>query len=279
MSSLEFNIQKLREGPMKKTFEALEKSFEEFSIDYYLIGAFARDMWLNHIDILPDRRTTRDIDFSLFINHYNDFKLLKQHLHDFYGFQLEDEPYRITSPDQIIVDLLPYGGIEEERLVNLEGKYPIKFSVFGNLEVLNHAKVINSGDSKFKICTLPGLCILKLISGHEKPDRYQKDINDFYYILVNYFDIANDTLFDEYHEDLINDDFEPKIAAARMLGRQILKILSESESLNNRIIALLTKLRGSFTYEEIHDMYKQNQNDQLLEKMKLVSEVLREIQE
>lgn len=45
MSNLRVNFEAARQGPFREVFEALEASFQEFGLDFYIIGAFARDVW------------------------------------------------------------------------------------------------------------------------------------------------------------------------------------------------------------------------------------------
>lgn len=87
------------------------------------------------------------------------------------------------------------------------------------------AQFITLDGSEFKVCTLAGLCILKLIAGNERAERYEKDMGDFYYILENYMEIVGETLFEAAYEGLIDEDFKPQIAAAKILARQMLPIL------------------------------------------------------
>lgn len=88
--------------------------------------------------------------------------------------------------------------------------------------------------------------MLKLIAFHEKPDRRAKDLEDFYFLLENYGEIAGDQLFDgvEY-EDLIEDDFELTFASARLLGRQIKNITLDSPELSTKLNQILvSRLKG-----------------------------------
>jgi len=54
-----------------------------------------------------------------------------------------------------------------------------------------------------------------------------KDLEDVYFILRHYFEIAGNALYDQPYDDLLTDDFEPNIAAARMLGQQMAEVLRE----------------------------------------------------
>jgi predicted nucleotidyltransferase len=277
MDYLKINFEAMRFGPMRPTFDALERTFRKFNIDFYLIGAFARDLWLNHLEVLPERRTTLDVDFCVYIKSQQDFHALKLYLSQEEKFIADDEPYRMHAPDQTIIDLIPFGGIEQGHSVYLDGNPPMELSVFGNLQVLEHAEEIYLNDQTFKVCTLPGLCILKLIASHEKPERLEKDLGDFYYILDNYFEIAADTLYNGNHDDLIDNDFDPHVAAAKVLGRQLLPILKESSALATLFKRILNKLLGRFNAGEIDEMYVYEPNDLQIKRMKLISSLLGEI--
>jgi predicted nucleotidyltransferase len=47
---------------------ALERGFSRLNIDFYLVGAVARDVWMSGIHKIAPRRTTGDIDFAVLIN-------------------------------------------------------------------------------------------------------------------------------------------------------------------------------------------------------------------
>lgn len=277
MDYLKINFDQMRFGVMKTAFESLERGFKKFGIDFYLIGAFARDMWMNHLEDLPERRTTYDVDFSIYVKSLEEFINLKKYLVESEGYILDEEPYRLYSADGTMIDLIPFGGLEKKRLVYLEGNPPMALSVFGNMEVYEHAQAVQVNGHDFKVCTLPGLCILKLISGHEKADRIEKDMGDFYYILENYFDIAGEAFYDGEYDDLIDEEFVPLLSAAKMLGRQMKGIVKDSEELNVKIQELLTKLMEKFDFEEIDQMYQIQTEDEHIRRLKLVSILFDEI--
>lgn len=277
MDYLRINFEEMRFGAMKETFESLERAFRKFDVDFYLIGAFARDMWMNHLEDLPIRRTTNDVDFSVYVHNYQDFANLKQYLVDIEEFTRDDEPYRLFSKSGTMIDLIPFGGIEQNNQVYLDGTPPMALSVFGNQEVFNHAQSLEIEGNSFKICTLPGLCILKLISGHEKADRVEKDMGDFYYILENYFEIAGDTIYEDEFEDLIDEEFDPLISSIKMLGRQMKPILTDSGILGEKIMNILDKLKEKFNDREIEQMYIADPKDRKIQRFKLVSTLSREL--
>ena len=64
MSFLQKNFERLKNEGLKETFEVLELAFKKYGIDYYLIGARARDLWTDHI-ALGEKRTSEDVDFCV----------------------------------------------------------------------------------------------------------------------------------------------------------------------------------------------------------------------
>lgn len=59
-------------------FNALERSLRKFDIDFYLIGAQARDEWISHIGII--NRLTKDIDYCLLVGDRETWDKLNEYL-------------------------------------------------------------------------------------------------------------------------------------------------------------------------------------------------------
>lgn len=56
---------------------ALQRGFDHCGIDFYIVGAVARDIWLTQIYDEPDRRTTKDLDLAVFINDTTEYEALQ----------------------------------------------------------------------------------------------------------------------------------------------------------------------------------------------------------
>ena len=201
-----------------------------------------------------DKRTTRDIDYCVYVKDHAAWKQLLAFLINEESFiQDSKAPYRFDLGG--VMDLIPFGGIEQNGEVVLEN--PItELSVYGCREVTEEAMVI---EGTFKVATLPGLCIMKLVAFDEKPDQRAKDLDDFLFILENYGEIAGEQLFEDSYEDLIEGDFELQVAAARMLGRHMAIILNKNIALKQRVISILQQRLQGFTQEEINQLYKCSQ--------------------
>ena len=274
---LKTNWNKLRRGALNEALEKLEQAFIAHDIDFYLVGAFARDVWISHLEHLPVRRKTLDVDFAIYIRNHADFADLKQYLVHVHGFIANKEPYRLTTGDGFMFDLIPFGGIEQNEEVFLEGNPPVELSVLGTKEVTREAVIVKN---KFKVVTLPGLCILKLIAYSQKPDGRAKDLQDFYYLLENYFDIAGETLYEGKYLDLLEDDYVTEYAAARMMGRQMSAIIQDNPVLVTMIQSTLQSKISRFTNMEIDQMIEMNgKKDPQVLRLKLISEVLKGLHE
>jgi len=56
-------------------------------VDFFLIGAVAKDLWMTAINGIAPNRITRDIDFAVLVNDNGTYQSLKQYLIEHEGFQ------------------------------------------------------------------------------------------------------------------------------------------------------------------------------------------------
>jgi predicted nucleotidyltransferase len=266
------NFHKVKEV-YKGIFDALERALIKFEIDYYLIGAQSRDVWTNHLDL--DKRTTRDIDYCVYVKDPATWNMLTEYLIKEEGFKRDEkEPYRFYFGE--IVDLIPFGGIEENGEAILTNP-TTELSVYGCKEVTEEAVLI---EGTFKVVTLAGLCVMKLIAYNEKPGSRAKDIDDFFFLVKNYHEIAGEELFDGNYDDLLEGDFEMQIASARMLGRHMTAILKKNKTLKEKIVDILNSQLSGFGENDINQMYEvRENNDESVLKFKLVLETIKGIKD
>lgn len=222
----------------KVVFLILDSVCNELGIEYYLIGAQARNFHLLESGIEPSRGT-KDIDFAVMLPEMESYDKMKNLLKS-KGFREVKEPYRlIHDQSNTVIDLLPFGEIEEEGTVKFTDRIT-ELSVIGMKEVNEHTIAVDFEEITIKVSPLEGIVILKLISYSEKPER-RKDLDDISEILTNYFDI-NDTRFYEEHMDVL-DELQDEdfiiLAGARLMGRDMKKILSVSEKLSKQIETII----------------------------------------
>lgn len=244
MNSYRINFEQLRQQPqISGMLSALERGFSKFGIDFYLVGAVARDIWMMGINKMPATRTTGDIDFAILINDKGVYEALKGYLTEQENFQpVHDNAFVLIWKDKTQVDLLPFGDIEnEDGSVTVEGTGFTTVHVPGFNEVYEEGLpvVVLEEAHTFKFCTLPGIVILKLIAWHDRPENRRDDIKDISDILHHFFDMHNEEIW-ENHSDLFDgEDEDLKHIAARVMGREMNKIARRNNKLYERIADIL----------------------------------------
>lgn len=169
MSTYKINYEQLRQQPeITEMLSALQRGLELFGIDFYLVGAVARDVWMSGINKIAPRRTTGDIDFAVLINYKGTYIALKEHLINTEGFHsYKGNSFVLIWKDKTEVDLLPFGAIkEEDGKVTTSGLGLTNISLQGFKEVYEEGlpELELEGKHQFKFCTLPGIVLLKMIA-------------------------------------------------------------------------------------------------------------------
>jgi len=183
-----------------------------------------------------------DIDFALMLPDMNIYeKLLNSLLNK--GFRKAAEPYRIIhDATNTVVDLLPFGKVEETGTVKFTDR-KTELSVVGMKEVLTKPTAMKlDKETTVQVTPLEGLIILKLVSFDEKPER-TKDLDDIYDILVNYFEINGERFYEilpAIMEELSEENFQLE-AGAWLAGYDIGSLLKKYEGLKNYILQILQK--------------------------------------
>ena len=195
------------EGNYKEILEALERGFSKFGIDFYLVGATARDVWMRGVHEVPPKRATSDIDFGIMIKDSYIFDELKNYLIEVEGFtSYKENAFVLIWKDKTQIDLIPFGELEQEGVATVNGTGFTSMNVEGFKEVFEQAsEEIQTEDQHFKVCTLAGIVILKLIAWDDRPEMRGDDIDDIAEIIKNYFHFNSDAIW-EHHIDLFTDD-------------------------------------------------------------------------
>lgn len=244
MKSYKINFNQLRQqGEIAEMLAALERGLVLFGIDFYLVGAVARDVWMSGINKLEPRRTTADIDFAVLINEKGTYEALKEYLIKNEGFHSSREnQFVLIWKDKSQVDLLPFGNIEDEDgTVTIDGLGLTSINLQGFAEVFEEGlpEIDLEGKQQFKVCTLPGIVLLKMIAWNDRPEIRRDDIKDISDILNHFFDMHDNEIWENHHDLFQDENPDLKLIAARVMGREMKKITNRSDELYNRIEGIL----------------------------------------
>lgn len=246
MSTYKIDYSQIRLDPqIGEMLDAIGNALNFFGIDYYLIGAVARDVWMSGIHRKLARKTTNDIDFAVLINDKGLYEKLKQHLISNADFvPSQENAFVLIWKDKTQVDLLPFGAIEDEnRKVTVIG------TGFTTVDVPGFSEVYDEGLPQmqlaerhhFKCCTLPGIVLLKLIAWEDRPEIRRDDILDISDILHHFFDMYDEEIWSNHSDLFDTEDVQLKWIAARVMGREMKKIAKRNFHLYNRILNILDR--------------------------------------
>ena len=254
MSYLVTDFNKIRqEKSILKILEALERGFVKFGIDYYLVGALAREVWMRGLKDITPRRATSDIDFGVMIKDSEHFVELKDYLISKEGFTgYKENAFVLIATDHRHIDILPFGEIEKEGKVTVKGTGMTTLYVDGMKEVFEEGVPQVNFEEKitFKVCSLPGIVLLKLIAYDDRPEITRDDLIDIADILLHFFNIYDELIWKE-HNDLFGDDKPLENISARVLGREMGKILKRNAKLTDRVVAILSANGNAKSIAEI----------------------------
>ncbi|QEC78598.1 nucleotidyl transferase AbiEii/AbiGii toxin family protein [Mucilaginibacter ginsenosidivorax] len=218
----------------------MEPVFTLFGIDYYVVGAVARDIHLSADPGAAAIRKTKDVDLAILINNEGQFNQLKAALIATGNFSADaQETIKLFYRHSIEVDLLPFGAIEEpNRHVKLTDPSFV-LNMPGFLEIYPFVEAIQVTDTmSIKVCTMEGIILLKLISNNDRPQR-TKDITDIEHIIRVYFDLYSGDIYEENFDIMDRYDTDQsdylQLVCSRVIGRKINHLLAGSDDLRERI--------------------------------------------
>lgn len=220
-----------------RILEAVCAVTSELGLDCFVVGATARDILLTHVFNIPPGRATRDVDFAIAVESWDQFAAIKQALEKAAGFissskmmqrlDFNDGTMKISYP----VDLIPFGGVEQTA-----GKlfWPpdmaVIMNVIGYREVLETSiRVAITEEMTVRVASLPGLALLKMFSWQDRGVKNSKDAQDLYLLLRTYCNAGNtDRIYGEEFDLLTSCNHEPELAGAELLGKDIAQITDQA---------------------------------------------------
>lgn len=238
MNTLNKTYKELAIPYFKEVFDCIDETMSIHDIPYYLIGVNAIALALLKNEIKP-ARGTKDIDFAVMISSIKEYDKICKTLVE-KGFNKVSAPWTFYSEKyKSVVDILPFGEIEEEDTVNFNNRR-IDLHVLGFKEVLSDSVPVNIEEKVVNIPPLPGMVLLKLIAWSDRPEERADDISDILRIIEHYFDIAYDEILDSHYDTFPEEgELDTFAVAAEVLGRKSGIFLTKSKELSKRISELI----------------------------------------
>jgi predicted nucleotidyltransferase len=237
MSESSQNYKELAIPFFREAFEIIDDVLKSREIPYYLIGVSAIALEMLKKGIKP-ARGTKDIDFAIMISSLDQFEEVVNDLEK-NGFNKVEAPWTMVHPEyDVVVDLLPFGDIEESNTAGFNERYT-DLHVLGFKEVIKDSREYEIEDRVVHVPPIPGMVILKLVAWSDRPEDRGNDPYDILRVIEHYNDLEYENNMEEHFDLIPEDDFDDRIFSARILGRKAKTYLDESKDLETRIFDVL----------------------------------------
>lgn len=199
----------------------------------FVAGAMARDLVLVNAFGLPPGRATRDIDFGIAVESWEQFQTLRANLIEtgqFYAAPRDARRLYWKDPDAEVatpIDLIPFGGVtSEDKTIAWPPNRDFVMNVAGFEEALESAIELRiEDDLVVSVASIPGLTVLKLIAWQDRRSRNNQDAADLIRLLEYYAEAGNlDRLYEQEMLLLETAGFDLELAGAQLLGRDAARI-------------------------------------------------------
>lgn len=244
----------------------MENIFRQQGVEYYLVGAFARDIHLSTGASYTNTRKTKDIDIAIMLANEEAFYAVKEALLQTGQFTAHTtETIKLYYQQRIEIDLLPFGEIENEKAETVLTK-PQTFIMdvpgFKEVQPYVTTKTLDNGQA-VNVCSLEGIILLKLFSWNDRKER-DKDITDIETILHHYLELLDLEEYGRYTDvlelyDTEDADNYQNLVGARIAGRKIGEMLRDAPEIRQRIQMILL-LRLNMLWQAIRDGMNDDRN-------------------
>ena len=231
MSNISLNLSNRLPDQQVNIIRQVVHATNSEGLDLFIVGAQARDLLLQYIYDLPVHRATNDIDFGIIVESWNKFTKLRDNLIVDKKFQPHRTMrQRLVHESGLLIDLVPFGDLEEvSGQISWPPDFSIVMSTVGFREAYDHSiEVRITDDLIVRVASLPGLALMKIVAWDDR--RFERDAQDLGLIMRHYLEAGNqDRVYSEQGDcfDLLNEEFDYEKASARILGRDIGRLVTD----------------------------------------------------
>jgi predicted nucleotidyltransferase len=224
--------------PLDRVTEDLVRQFNDtcvaLGLDYFLIGATARDIMLIHVFGGTTDRATRDVDFAVAVPDWATFDQIKASFLERSDVRSADTMpqrlhYRGPGRDYLVaMDIVPFGAIESPPLSIVWPLDPeTTLNVAGFADALRASVRVRIGDDLVvPVASVPGLTVLKLFAWQDRGADNSKDAQDLLLLFRCYEGPINeDRLFTDAFPVLELCGYQHKAAGHYLLGMDVATIV------------------------------------------------------
>lgn len=235
---------KLSNPELKGILQALNTFFQSKEIDFYIVGATARDILLTNLYGLIPERKTMDIDIAIAISNWEEFEIIERELPQREYFEKDShQKQRFIYKGFYAIDMIPFGKIaQKDGNIYWPPDGVIAMSVSGFPEIAA-ATISVSIDNEFdiKVSSLSGFFLLKLMSWKDRHLYSSKDAYDIALILLHYLEINEQRAYEEHYDLYEAEPFDQVEASGRLIARDVKALIGYNKDTMTYLIKILEK--------------------------------------
>ncbi len=172
MTDISFNLSGKIDPLLSEVLSLVSREAAKLDIPFFIVGAMARDIVLEHCYKLPARRSTRDLDIGVEVAGWEEYRRLSQALISTGKFEETSEQYILMYGD-FKVDIVPFGGVSpDQETISWPPEHAVVMNILGFKEAYDTSLLIRIHDApalEVRVPTVAGMALMKIISWN---DRY-----------------------------------------------------------------------------------------------------------
>lgn len=212
---------------LARLVRALQAVAESRGIDFFLMGAAARDVMLRHAHGIETGRMTEDADFAVMVRDWSAYEELRAGLIASGEFTARpgSATHRLRHREALPLDIVPFGGVErQDHTLAWPPDGATVYDCFGMNEAFGASVTVRLPEGvDLKVAPIAALAVLKLCAWQDRKHTHPgRDAPDLLLFLRHYMDCGNFDRAASEHADLFEaEDFDHAEAGARLLARDI----------------------------------------------------------
>lgn len=271
---MSYNIssKKFNHPLLKPILLELTEYFKNSKISFFVIGATARDIFME-LHEESSGRLTHDLDIAITINDWEQYDNVVEGILKLKNFTKDpNQKQRFSYLNSFDLDIVPFGNIMKENdKIFWPPDEQFAMSVLGFSAVSNALLHVNIDETVVvKIASLSGIALLKIVAWKDRSHKTNKDADDIAFILQNYLEIHREESLN-FYEEIYVDDYTIIQAGATLLGLHLNQLLENYPEVKTNVLNILNneleKKEQSKLINQIIETHKTLKYDEVLKSL------------
>lgn len=225
MTSISFDLSGTFDPLLIKVLRLVKQEADALDIEFFVVGATARDILLEHCHGIRAPRATRDIDIGVEVAGWEEYQRLSSALVATGVFLPASEPYKLRS-EVVELDIVPFGPIGSDTFaIRWPPDQAVVMNIMGFQEAFElslQVRLSKEPPLDVRLPSIAAMAIMKLISWKDRYPERPKDAEDLLFLMEHYAEAGNEErLYGDCLELTKAEEFDLDRAGIRLLGQDM----------------------------------------------------------